>query len=278
METTLSIIENAENPIVSLVEKFVDLEPETRQSLTKSFVEFLSQADEWESRKTELLVTDASQTKEMKAAKEARLTLKKIRVNAEHTRKRLKQDSLQKGKAIDSIAKIINEKIEPLETYYEAQEKFVEIEEAKRIQKLRDERIPKLAPYVENVAYFDLVNMTESAFQDLVLSSKSASEAKAEKEKKDNEERIAKEQEAESERAKIKAENEVLANENKALSTELEMKKQQEEKVKKEEQHRSMVASLLPDKEKLLELVRTLDSIQLPELKTEEAKAILENV
>ena len=80
------------------------LEQETRIALKNAFDPFYIQASEWKSKALALTVTDASQIKEMVDAREARLVLKGIRIDVEKTRKTLKEDSLRKGKAIDTIA------------------------------------------------------------------------------------------------------------------------------------------------------------------------------
>ncbi len=86
-------------------------------------------AAEWEIKAKAIVVTDASQTGDMKMAREGRLFLKKIRVEAENTRKELKQQSLLEGKAIDGIANVIKALIVPIEDHLDKQEHFVEIKQ-----------------------------------------------------------------------------------------------------------------------------------------------------
>lgn len=108
------------------------VEQTTAQSLQKAFEPFFAQANDWQEKAKGLVVTDESQTREMKMAREARLALKEIRVNADKTRKALKEDSLRYGKAVQEVYNVIEYLIVPIEKHLEEQEKFVERKEAER--------------------------------------------------------------------------------------------------------------------------------------------------
>jgi len=134
----------------------IALEDETKLVLKDKFQPFFEQAEKWMDAASTLVVTDASQVNEMKMAREARLALKDIRVNVEKTRKALKEDSLRKSQAIDAIAGTLKGLIEPIENHLEQQEKFVEIQEQRRKQLLKEERIALLAPYEVPTDFYDL--------------------------------------------------------------------------------------------------------------------------
>jgi len=54
-----------------------------------------------------------------------------MRIEIEKTRKALKEQSLRKGQAIDSIAKYLTSLVSPIEEYLKQQEDFAEIQAAK---------------------------------------------------------------------------------------------------------------------------------------------------
>lgn len=82
-----------------------DLEPASATSLQEVFAPFFAQTDEWTKTAHAIKVTSIEQRREMKLARESRLALREIRVNAEKARKR-KEDSLRMGKAIDGLANV----------------------------------------------------------------------------------------------------------------------------------------------------------------------------
>ena len=104
------------------------VEQSTALTLQSSFLPFFEQAEQWKIKAESLVVTDASQTREMKMAREARLALKDIRVSADKTRKALKEDSLRYGKAVQGVYNVIDYLIAPIEKHLEEQEKFPEIQ------------------------------------------------------------------------------------------------------------------------------------------------------
>jgi hypothetical protein len=186
------------------------LSKESSEALVQKFIPFFQQANEWSEKAKALTVTDISQITEMQQARDARLALKKIRVNVENTRKDLKEDSLKTGKAIDGIANVLKGLIEPIEEHLEQQEKFAEIEEAKRVQKLINERLPILQEYTPDAHMYPLGTISEEAFADLVNGFKVAAQAKIDAEKKAEKERLAKEKADAAERLRIQKENDSL--------------------------------------------------------------------
>jgi hypothetical protein len=126
------------------------LEPITAESLKEAFIPFFEKVSEWKEKALQINVTSIDQRDDMKQAREGRLILKDIRVAAEKVRKSLKEDSLKKGKAIDAAYSLIENQIKPLESHLEQQEKFAEIQEAKRLAEVKTARLELLRPY--NVA------------------------------------------------------------------------------------------------------------------------------
>src|SRR5262245_19897421 len=64
-----------------------------RQNIRDNMNDFMVRAENWKAKIELIKVTHESQTKEMALAREARLALKEIRVNADKVRKKLKEDS-----------------------------------------------------------------------------------------------------------------------------------------------------------------------------------------
>jgi len=114
-----------------------DLEPAIADAIRNAFAAFFAQTEEWATKAGAIQVTDASQTREMRMARESRLALKDIRTSAEAVRKRLKEPYLRAGQAIDALARVIKERIEPIEATLLEQEEFGKRLEAKRVAELR---------------------------------------------------------------------------------------------------------------------------------------------
>ena len=154
-----------------------------------------------------LTVTDAAQTSEMAIARATRLELRKLRSTIEHKRVELKEDALRRGKQIDAAANELKALIEPLETRLLEQETFLAREEAKRKVALFAERAEKLLPFNVTPSAFNLAEMSELDFEQLLANSRTAHEAKLEAARKAEEERAAREQAEAAERERIRQEN-----------------------------------------------------------------------
>lgn len=117
-----------------------DLEPESALAIRGAFGALFDQAAEWTRRAREIRVTSLDQKREMKLARESRLAVRDIRINAEHARKRLKADIVRRGKAIDGAANVIKDLLEPIEIHLLEQETFAERHEQARKSALRAAR------------------------------------------------------------------------------------------------------------------------------------------
>uniref|UniRef100_A0A6M3Y4Z4 Uncharacterized protein n=1 Tax=viral metagenome TaxID=1070528 RepID=A0A6M3Y4Z4_9ZZZZ len=113
------------------------------QVLLDKFNDYFKIAAEWEKKAKTIVVTNESQTADMRMARTGRLFLREKRIAIEKTRKVLKEDALREGKAIDGIANILKALIVPIESYLERQEKFVELKQAEKEARKRaaEERI-----------------------------------------------------------------------------------------------------------------------------------------
>lgn len=205
-----TIVENELELVVS--ETLV--QPDVQQMLLDRFTPFLEQAKDWKERAESLVVTDISQTREMKMAREARLALRELRISADKLRKELKEDSLRYGKAVQGVYNVIEAAITPIETHLEKQEKFKELFELKQreeLRVLREELVKDVREYV--ISNINLGEITEDDFQMLLtgaqLQKKAAEDAKA----KEEAERIEREKAEAEERERLRIENERLKKE-----------------------------------------------------------------
>lgn len=237
------------NPIVTLIDNS-QLEVATADALKLAFAGAYDQAKEWDEKAKTIIVTDASQLKEMKLAKESRLALRKVRTGVEDKRKELKADALAYGKTVDAIANELKGLIEPIEAHLLEQEEFAKRIEAKRVEEMKQARIAELTPLGVDVQYLDLAGMPEPVYAKLLADSKAAMEARHEEARKAAEEA----QKAEAERlAAEKAEQERL--ELQRLENER-LKREAEERQAQIEKERQEMQAKLAEERRLAELAR----------------------
>jgi colicin import membrane protein len=209
------------NTQLSTIVEQSGVEKTKAQSVLEQFSEFFEKASEWEQKTKSLVITNASQKEEMKLARNARLRLRDIRVAADKKKKELKEGIIVEGRLIDGIYNIIVGITKPLEASLLEKEKWVERQEENRKEALRSERAEKLEPYDVDSTFYDLANMTNEAFEQLLENSRLAQEARIEAQRKAEEERIAREKAAAEERAMAAAEVAKLKAEAEAREKEL---------------------------------------------------------
>ena len=185
--------ENSNDQLVKVITES-GIDTKTAKNLQDSFLPFFNQAQEWADKAALLVVTDANQVQLMKDARQARLMLKEIRVNADKMRKTLKEDSLRYGKAVQGVYNVIEYLIAPIEQHLEKQEKFVEIQEAERKAKLKLQREDELRVYAQYVPFgIDLANMTDEDYQKVFSGAKLQFEAAIEAKERAEKERTERE-------------------------------------------------------------------------------------
>jgi len=123
--------------LLSLIEEN-NIESTDKQTLLERFNDYEDIATEWEVKARTIVVTSADQKTEMAMAKEARKKFSLMRQDIEKARVAMKEQSLRKGKVIDSIAKYLTGLVSPIEQYLLKQEDFVEIQEKVRIAELKE--------------------------------------------------------------------------------------------------------------------------------------------
>ncbi len=206
------MVKNKENELVAVAQES-GLQQNKIEALLSGFGDSFHKAKEIAAAANGITVTDESQTKEMQQARQARLELKNVRVAVEKTRKELKEQSLREGKAIDGMANIIKALIVPVEEHLEKQEKFAEIKAAERRARVFAERTAELSQYVDDVAAYDLENITDAAYDAVLAKAKQDKIEAEEAAKKAEAERIAKEKAEAEAREEQRKENERLKKE-----------------------------------------------------------------
>jgi len=148
--------------------------------IKEKFQDFTQAIEEWSERANAIVVTEESQKELMAEAREGRLLLKAKRIEVEKVRKSLKEQSLNEGRLIDSVAKYLTSLIEPAEKHLELQEKFIEIQEQNKRIQLKAERTELLQPYKDVIdpdsIQLDLI--TDEAFTTILNGAKFAQENK----------------------------------------------------------------------------------------------------
>jgi len=189
------------------------LEQSKAQYILNQFQDYFKSAAELELKAKSIVVTDATQLTEMKQAREYRIALKNKRCEVENTRVKLKEQSIREGKAIDGVANVLKALIVPLEEHLEKQERFAEIAEAKRKSELAQTRKEQLAQFECDSSFYDLGNMPNEQYVDLVAGAELTYNQKIEAKKREEKERIDREAADAKRRQDIEDENKRLRKE-----------------------------------------------------------------
>jgi hypothetical protein len=211
--TTETITPELVTEEVSLVVKSSGIAQDSALTLHQSFQSLFSQAKEIITESKKITVTDSAQKLNIKLAREYRLALRKVRTDSEKTKKELKEDSLRRGRAIDGFHNILLHIVEPEEARLDEQEKFIERQEAARKEALKAERTAKLSEIQIDGAFYNLGEMPDDAFSQLLESSKIAYQAKKDAAAKAEAEKIAREAAEAEAREKMRIENERMKRE-----------------------------------------------------------------
>lgn len=159
-------------PQMALVQVIEDsgVEQTTAARIKAAFLTMFSDAEKWAEKAKTITVTDISQVREMKLARETRLALREIRINAENARKTLKADALATGKAIDGIANVLKALVVPIETRLQEQEDFARLYEEEQARQLHERRRQIIGEFsdVTEITGGDLSKMPEDQFEAMI--------------------------------------------------------------------------------------------------------------
>lgn len=180
------------NLVTIITETGLEIDSKTSQLIKEKFEPFIAEMEQWKEKAEGLVVVDATEKAKMRDAREARLALRAVRVEADKVRKALKEDSNRYNKAVQGIYNFIEGKITPLEEHLEQQEKFAEIQEQKRREALKEERVRLVSQYSNDAELFNLGELSDESFNSLYSTLKQAYEAKIAAEQKAKEEAEAK--------------------------------------------------------------------------------------
>ena len=229
----------------------------------------------------------------------ARMEIKGKRVEVEKTRKKLKEDSLEYGRAVDKEAKRITALLEPIEEHLTAQEKIIDdelerkrqalinakLEEEAAAKKAEEDRIAKVRADQEAEALRLATISKEQSEREAKIKE---AEAAIEREKQRViDEEIARKKKIQDEKDKAEAEKKSKEELEKAKKEaaekalkDAEERRIKEEKAKAEKAEKERIAAekkaaRAPDKEKLLKFAEEFEKPANPEMKTIEGKQIL---
>lgn len=172
----------------------------------------------------DLIVHDASQLSEMKQSREARLALKEVRVAADKLRKKEKEPFMRSAEGVDAIAySIMRELCEPAEKRLLDQEEFAIRAEAQRKERVTNDRLAALRPFVDDVSVYRaavtdlkdtawdmLIDSVRRGYESRVEEARKAEMARMEAECAAAEREMQEQAKREAEEARIRAENERL--------------------------------------------------------------------
>ena len=180
MTATLTLAAPDTAPLAQLAALVAETGLDTAKSaiITERFADYETKAAEWAEKAQALTVTNEGQKAEMKMAREGRLFLRQLRLAVENTRKELKDDYLQGGRAVDAVAKHLIGLIQPTEKYLEEQEGFAVRAAAERKEALRARRHAALADYTADPNVYALADLSEESFMELLNGFVAAREAK----------------------------------------------------------------------------------------------------
>jgi hypothetical protein len=196
------------NKLAKIVEE-QHLEAMEGKALVAAFWPLFVTAETLLAEAAKISVTDATQVTQIKASRELRLKLRRVRIDGDKTRKDFKEESLRRGKAIDGIGALLASKITPMEERLEEMEKFAERKEAERKAALVETRLAILRPYGFDLSPYvnALADMSEETFAEMHRLHRTDYEAKIAAAKKAEDDRLAAEEAKRVEDARIHAEN-----------------------------------------------------------------------
>lgn len=233
------------------------IEKSKGELISNTLSTFFSKANEWNDTIEALTINDVTEVGKMKMAREGRLTLKNMRLEAkklvDNRRGEVKAkmaDYVLEDKLWLKGYQMVEATFKNLETKLEEKEKYAEIKEMERLHELEKERINLLMPFNEfcSIENMDLKTMSEEEFTGQLEKAKRLFDLDAAEKNRIEEGRIAKEKAEAEERERIRLENERL-------------KKEAEEKAKAEEKLRLTRSKRSKELQPYIQFIRKYDEL-----------------
>ena len=295
------------NELTVKASEFTAIEPTKAQTIASKFAPAMEQVNSL----TPVLSTlnkENPSAEDSKVARETRLALVKARSLAGEVKESMKRGLIDEGRLIDSLYNVVTNSAKLAETDLEKIEKHVELQEKARKEQLKLQREIELKQYEVDTTFYNLADIPEEQYKQLVASSKISYDLLVEKRKKEEAEKLAAEKKAEEDKKKLEEENKKLreeaeertkkeAQEKAKRDAELEAerkakeaveaklkeaqdksRKEEETKAKQlaEQKEQERQALLAPDKEKVKKYFEALQGIEKPALKDAELAAKLD--
>lgn len=181
----------SDNKLIEIVEASGLREAEAKP-LLDNFGDFFVKAHKLAAKAKGIKVTDVSQVDEMQQAREIRLELKNVRVEANKVREVLKEGYLRGGKAVQDIFNDIRDITKPEEERLLEQEKFAERVKEAEEERVETERKEKLSKYMDDISVYKLHprDLSTDSFEKILASAKETYEYRKEKEAREEAERV----------------------------------------------------------------------------------------
>lgn len=197
-------------PAVDALIKKAKLNPEQTTQLLSKFGDLFSQMDGWRSKLDAIVITGVEDTEAIAAAKELFKAIQTDRLNVEKRKQIIKEPYLKPAQLIDGVFRVYMDEITPLERAALAKAKYIENLENERKEKIRAHRVEQLAPFVENIAAFNLHPdvMTDEAFDTVLATQKELHAARQAQAEREAQERQRREDEAAAERVRLRRQTE----------------------------------------------------------------------
>lgn len=284
------------------------VEEQKQHQVATALGSFFAEAEKWQSKINEIVVTSPDQVEEMKLAREGRLVLKNMRLDAEKVIK-AKREELKVAMSAYTLedklwlraGQMMEETFKTLEGNLEEKEKFAERWEAAQKENLRLARLAELNALGYEESGIFLAEMDEDtyvALRDGLVAKRKQEEAEKQAALAAEAKRKEEEEEA---RKKLIADNQRLAKEKAAADKALEAERQKAAEAKAEadrleaerkaaavkaateaaeklraERAAAEAAAAAPDRQKLQSFSVALAAVDIPEMSTKKGKEVLE--
>ncbi len=169
---------NYDGQLIQIVEQS-NIEPTKGAQMMELFVPYFKRMDEVE-RKISILPAENPSKEDCEMAKAIRKALRDNRLEAERIKKQGKEAIIIEGRLFDNLYNIIDNSSKPLEKRCEAIEKWHEIEEAKRVEAVYQERKNLCDKLEADTVFVNIRQMSDEQFAAYIDQIKAAKAAKAE--------------------------------------------------------------------------------------------------